>query len=84
MVLVVSNVTAVSNVWLFGEYMCAITGFSVTMARILVLVMFVIDRFLSVFCPYYYPRHNKQIMVTLSIACWVIAVGFATPSMLDC
>jgi hypothetical protein len=87
----VSNlVTSVSHVWLFGEYMCAITGFIETataMARTLLMNVFVIDRFLSVFCPYFYPRHNKKIMVSLSVACWVFAVLISVPMLpgvLDC
>jgi hypothetical protein len=83
-------VTSVSHVWLFGEHMCAIVGFMVsvtTMARTLLMCVFVIDRFLSVFCPYFYPRHNKKIMVSLSVACWVFAVLISVPMLpgvLDC
>ena len=78
------------NRWPFGSNICAFIGFvSVmgSMARSLLMCVFVIDRFLSVFAPYFYPRHDKQIAITLSVIAWVVALVLQVPILpfsLDC
>ena len=83
-------ITVFSGEWLFGAGMCALTGFVdvyVVMARSFLMCVFVIDRFLSVFAAYFYPRHSKNIAITLSVIAWVAALLFQVPilpGLLDC
>ena len=76
--------------WLFGDYMCIIVGFvtfnAITVRTILMLVL-TLDRFLSVFAPFFYPRHEYKITISLSIVAWVVSLLFsiiALPGLLDC
>ena len=85
-----SLVTTLANQWLLGEYMCAINGFilnTTATARTLLMCVFVIDRYLAVVWPYFYPKHKFKVTVSLSIASWVFAVLVSIgmmPGILDC
>ena len=69
---------------------CVVTGFIfifVRVARYFLMCVFVIDRFLSVFAPYFYPRYDKKIAITLSAVAWILALLFQLPpfpGLLDC
>ena len=83
-------VTVITDKWVFGTVMCALSGFIfqlVYSARSLLMCVFVIDRFLSVFAPYFYPRHSKKITITLSVVAWLITLlshMLMLPGVLDC
>ena len=82
--------TNIANKWLFGKYGCAITGLifgSASLARTFLMCAFVIDRYLAIVWPYFYPKHKFKVTVSLSIASWVFAVlvGIGMlPGLLDC
>ena len=86
----VSLVNAIANMWLFGEYVCAVTGLLITTAttvRSLLMCVFVIDRYLSVFWPFAYPKYRTKVMFVLSVASWVLSllIGILLlPGLLDC
>ena len=86
----VSLVNAIANMWLFGEYVCAVTGLLITTAttvRSLLMCVFVIDRYLSVFWPFVYPKYRTKVMFVLSVASWVLSllIGILLlPGLLDC
>lgn len=88
--LIASLVTTLANKWLFGEYMCAITGLlaSVTsLTRIFLMGIYVLDRFLFTFWPNFYQQHKFKIVGSLSVASWVfsVIVGITMlPGLLDC
>lgn len=51
------------------------------------MFVFVIDRFLSVFFPYFYPKHKAKITVNLSLFSWVLITALCIimlPNILDC
>lgn len=79
---------ALSNRWVFGEHVCYLTGFIffvVPNVRTAMLVIFVIDRFFLVFCPYTYPKYENKVVVILSIVPLVLFVLFGmTAYVLDC
>ena len=83
-------VTVFSSKWLLGAGMCAFVGFvdlAARNARSFLMCVFVIDRFLSVFAAYFYPRHNKKIAIILSVLAWVAALLSQVPVipvLLDC
>ena len=83
-------VTAIANKWLFGEYVCILTGFvnfSSILARIVLMLTLVIDRFCSIFMPFYYPNRRRKIMLSLSLAAWSLAILLCTlmlPGLIDC
>jgi hypothetical protein len=89
-VLALRPISAIANQWLFGEAMCILTGYmylSYLFLRQLLMLMFVVDRFLSVFYLYSYPKHSTVIMVTASIVTWVFSLGariIGFPGVLDC
>lgn len=89
-VLMLRPVTSIANQWLFGEAMCVFTGYiylTFLLLRALLMLVFVIDRFLSVFFLFSYPRHSSIIMLVTSVATWMFAVGARTigfPGVLDC
>ena len=83
-------ITSIANQWLFGEYVCIIMGYiyiAYLLVRTLLMFAFVVDRFLSVFCPFSYPKHSSKIMISLCVATWVfviVARGIGLPGILDC
>ena len=83
-------VTVITNQWQFGAGFCVATGsidLFVKVARSFLMCVFVIDRFLSVFAAYFYPRHAKKIAITLSVISWILALLFplpALPGLLNC
>lgn len=89
-VLALRPVSSIANKWLFGEVMCILFGYiylTYLFLRQLLMLVFVLDRFLSVFFIYSYPRHSSVIMITGSVATWIFsvvvrAIGF--PGVLNC
>ena len=83
-------VTAIANRWLLSEYVCAINGLLINITvqtRTFLMCVFVIDRYLAVVWPYFYPKHKLKVTVTLSVASWFFSalVSFAMlPGLLDC
>ena len=83
-------ISSLANRWLFGEHVCVAAGMVThvsVVVRTLLLFVFVIDQFLSVFLPFVYPKRQLKLIVILSIASWTfsIASGFASiPQLLDC
>ena len=90
LIFLVGVVNIVANRWVFGEHVCALIGITVTeitQVRLLLMFVFVTDRYLSVFLPYWYPAHKIIITVGLSVASWtlVIVTNIAfLPGLLDC
>lgn len=90
LVLVAGLISAISNQWLFGQHFCIMNGVflaTTTVARTILLFAFVIDRFLSVFWPYFYPKHEVKIAITLSAVSWLLSVIdgiIQIPPLLDC
>ena len=83
-------ISSVANKWVLGEYVCSISGFFLTFStqtRLLLMCTFVIDRYLAVNCPYFYPKHNLKITITFSVCSWVFCLlmtGAMLPWLLDC
>ena len=83
-------VTVITDEWVFGAGMCVVAGYifqCLTLARTFIMCVFVIDRFLSIFAPYFYPRHSNKIAATLSIIAWMSSVLIPlpmVPGLLDC
>ncbi len=53
-----------ANRWLFGEYVCAINGALNTMTyftRIFLMLVLVIDRFMTVSMPFFYPKYRHKV-----------------------
>ena len=82
--------TNIANKWLFGKYVCAITGLifnTGALARTFLMCVFVIDRYLAIVWPYFYPKYKLKVTVSLSIASWVLAVLVGVgmlPGLFDC
>lgn len=84
----ISFISSVANRWIFGKYVCALIGviyifFFFTRATL--MLVFVFDRFLSVFFPFGYPKYQKKVVIILSASAWAFSlmVG-AIGAILDC
>ena len=90
LMLLISLVSSIANEWLFGESVCAIYGLFISAAslvRTLLMFVFVVDRYLSVFWPFFYPKHKIKLTVSLSVAAWVfclLVTAAMLPGLLDC
>ena len=88
--LVIEVVTSIASEWLFGEYMCAFSGMllnTITLVRICLMFVFVIDRYLSVNWTFSYPKYKVKIASTLSVLSWVFSIlanAVMLPGLLDC
>ena len=88
--ILLSVINSIANRWLFGEYMCAITGMfglTIGLARTFLMFVFVIDRYLSVFWTYSYPKHKVIVILCLSIVSWMFSLLVSIPllpGILDC
>lgn len=80
--------SAIANRWVLGERICALSGTSivtVVMTRAALMLIFVTDRFLSIFCPFAYPKYQVKIISILSATAWVIPVAVSILAyVLDC
>lgn len=87
-VLLLRPLTSIAKRWLFGEHVCVITAYvylTYLLLRTLLMFVFVIDRFLSVFFPFSYPKHSSKVMLILSVSIWVFClVARIIPGILDC
>ncbi len=89
-VFVLRPITAIANKWLFGEVMCIFTGYiylTYFLLRALLMLVFVIDRFLTVFFLFSYPKYSFKIVLILSVLTWIFSLGFRImgfPGILDC
>ena len=83
-------ITTAAGEWILGKEVCVLTGFlafSLILVRTGLMFVFVIDRFLSVFFPYFYPKHKVKITVSLSVLTWLFCVVLCSlmlPGILDC
>ena len=83
-------ITTAANRWLFGEYVCVITGFINFMTyimRVILMFVLVVDRFLTVFKPYKYPKHRAKVIAIMSCVSWLMVGAVCTvmlPKILDC
>ena len=79
---------SIANRWLFGEHVCSLIGVIVlviVLVRTAVLCIFVIDRFLLVFFPFSYPKHQIVTVVALSALAWLFSLAVAVVGyFLDC
>ena len=82
-------ITSIAGRWVLGKEGCVLTGFMGLIAAFLrtsFMFIFVVDRFLSVLFPFFYPRHDIKIAVTLSVFSWLFMLGLSTinlPGILD-
>ena len=80
MLILISLVNLLASRWVLDQYTCSIVGTFgsvTTSARTVLLLVLVIDRFLSVFLPFFHSKHDVKIVVSLSIASWSICIVFA-------
>ena len=73
----VNLTNSIANRWAFGEHMCVLIGMAVSIniaMRTVSMLVFVVDRFLLVFCPFAYPKYQFKTVVILSIASWLLVI----------
>ncbi len=69
---------------------CTASGFTLHtlfILRTFLIFVFSLDRFLLVFMPFYYPKHQSKLVIVLSVLAYVISISFNTinlPGILDC
>ncbi len=84
---IISNI---ANQWFFGEYICVLVGFLHFLAyitRIVLMLVFVIDRCLTIYIPFAYPKYRQKIVCTLSVIAWLLVFLIAIvmlPGLFDC
>ncbi len=74
---VISNI---ANQWLFGESICVLVGFLHSLAyitRIVLMFVFVIDRCLTIYLPFSYPKYRLKTVCTLSVIAWLLVFVIA-------
>ncbi len=88
---ITSNIISnIANQWVFGKSLCVIIGalhYIAHMARIVLMLVFVIDRALAVFFSLSYPEHRRKIVCISSIIAWLLVIVLAIimlPGVLDC
>ena len=83
-------ITSIARRWVLGKDGCVLTAFINFFAglqRTFLMFVFVVDRFLSVYFPYFYPRHKVKITVSLSVFSWLIVFILSVigiPGIFDC
>ena len=74
---VVILVSTIENNWVFGEVVCDITGMihdAFAMFRFTMTLVLTMDRFLSVYKPFFYSKHGGIVSWTLSATMWLITL----------
>lgn len=89
-VLLLRPVSSIANQWLFGEVYCSLTGYvgmCGAVIKALLMFAFSLDRILSVFWLYSYPKYSFKIMVGLSVLAWLLPMAYFVlgfPGIWDC
>ena len=79
--------SSITGTWIFGEVVCNMTGMMHDAFAKIRFSMMTLDRFISVFEPFYYDRQGGKITVLLSPLMWfLMLVRITTPlyGILDC
>ena len=81
-------VSAILRRWVFGDVACLILGgindafFSANFITMFVLTL---DRFFTIFMPFYYNRHGNKIAIGMSFLPWIVAMlSFIINGSLEC
>ena len=88
--LIISLTNVIANRWVFGHDGCVAVGmlmFDTTTTRSLLLNVLVIDRFISIFCPFSYEKVKVKINLSLSVITWVSVIVISIillPPIMDC
>ena len=75
---------------IFSMNFCVVNGYLVNVfaeVRILLVFLFSLDRFASVFAPFLYPKHNTKVTIINSVIAWLITMTsslIGIPPILDC
>ena len=83
-------ITTTTEKWLFGEHACAILGcisFLTIISRGMLMLVLVIDRFLTVSMPFSLTKRRHRMMLSLIVIFWTISVLYSVallPGLLDC
>ena len=83
-------ITAVTGEWVFGEGMCQASGFlhdGFASMRFLLTLAFTLDRFFTVFLPFYYAKHGGKVSSLMSFVVWMVSlirVSIPLRGGLDC
>ena len=84
-----SAANAIADRYVFTG-LCTTIGFvvfSLEILRIYLMFVFVLDRFLTVFMPFWYQRHRVKVVVPFSLGAWILAfiIGLIpAKGLLDC
>ncbi len=76
--------------WVLGTYLCLITAVTIHVllfVRIFLLAVLALDRFLFVFAPHSYPTMQRNVVLVLSVASWLVstlATVLLLPGIFDC
>ena len=87
---VISISSTTAGHWLFGWQVCVCIGFIIILSiviRTLLMVVLVVDRFLTVFAPFAYPKIETKAVIFLSGMAWVLAFAICIlllPGIFDC
>ncbi len=82
--------SSITGTWIFGEVVCNMTGMmhdAFALFRFSMMFVLTVDRFISIFGPFFYCRHGGKIAALLSMIMWLLTlVRIVTPlyGVLDC
>ena len=84
----ITVVSAFAGRWIMGPEFCSISIFTIHIlrhARYWIMLVFVSDRFASVFFPFSYRKYQTKMVILLSLLAWTVSFIFAIlPITLDC
>ncbi len=70
-------VNQVAGGWIFNSSFCVLTVFLIYVfnsVRTLLVFVFAVDRFTTVFMPFRYPKHHRVITSSLCILAWLVSI----------
>ena len=90
LVFLAGQINVVANRWVFGKFVCDMTGVlveTITHVHLHLMFVLVLDRYLSTFYRSFYLKHGVKVCVSVSITTWLFAVlSYAPlpPALSDC
>ena len=70
-------VSSIAREWIFGKVICVILGMlnsAFFIAQYFIALVLTLDRFFTIFAPFFYEQHGTKVAIVMSLLLWLFAL----------